>query len=152
MIRHVEPSPDWGETFFRSWRVLANYAEFNGIDWVLSLETDVICPPLTLDTLLNVAGYIKAPLVLHTYPYHGGRKGIYQGLGCTLIKTELLVAALEYQYPTLPSVEGSIFSLGKKVSHASLTGLLDIQHRDIPDRAWQFERIMADEQSVKVEA
>jgi len=150
-LKRVEPSPDWEDTFYRSWLVILTHAQWNGYTWVLSLEQDVICPPLTLDTLLNAAGYIKAPFVTHTYPYHNGRAGYYQGLGCTLMKTELLQGALTYAYKRLPSVEGSIYDVAKRNTHAVLHQLLPIQHRDDPSRHWQFQKTTSDEIAVGIE-
>lgn len=159
-LRRIEPSDDWEDTFQRAWSLILTHALWNGYTWVLSLEQDVICPPLTLDTLLNVAGYIKAPFVTHTYPYHNGKAGFYQGLGCTLMKTELLQGALEYVYRRIPTVEGAIYDVAKRNSHAVLHQLLPIEHRDDPTRHWQFEKttnddrpiFIADETSVGIEA
>jgi len=150
-LKRINPSSDWEDTFCRSWNVLLSHALWNGYTWVLSLEQDVICPPLTVDTLLNVACYIKAPFVTHTYPYHGGKPGFYQGLGCTLMKTELLHGALEYAYKRQPTVEGSIYDVAKRNSHAVLHQLLPIEHRDAPDRHWQFEKTTNDEVAVGIE-
>jgi hypothetical protein len=150
-VKHVPRSKDWEDTFFRSWCVIANHAEFNGYDWVFSLEGDVIVPPLTLDTMLNVAGYITAPFVTHTYPYHNGREGFYQGLGCTLMKTGLLTVALSSRYKEVPAVEAAIYDVAKRNSHASLHQLLDIKHVDPEGRYWKFERVMNDEVAVEVE-
>jgi len=151
MLKRINPSADWEDTFYRSWSVILNHANWNGYTWVFSVEQDVICPPLTLDTLLNVAGYIKAPFVTHTYPYHHGKPGFYQGLGCTLIKTTLLQAALDFAYKRLPTVEGAIYDVAKRNSHAVLHQLLDIQHRDSDKRHWQFEGCSNDEVAVGIE-
>ena len=151
-LKRVEPSSDWEDTFNRSWNVLLTHALWNGYTWVLSLEQDVIVPPLTLDTLLNTACYIKAPFVTHTYPYHNGKPGFYQGLGCTLMKTELLQGALQYAYKRLPTVEGAIYDVAKRNSHAVLHQLLDIQHRDATGRHWQFEKTTNDEVAIGIES
>lgn len=143
-LRRIEPSDDWEDTFHRAWDLILTHALWNGYTWVLSLEQDVIVPPLTLDTLLNAAAYIKAPFVTHTYPYHNGKPGFYQGLGCTLMKTELLQGALQYAYRRIPAVEGAIYDVAKRNSHAVLHQLLDIQHRDDPERHWQFEKTTVD--------
>jgi len=150
-VKRIEPSDDWNDTFYRAWGVLCQHAKWNGYDWVLSLEQDVIVPPLTLDTLLNVAGYIDAPFVTHTYPYHGGKPGFYQGLGCTLIKTELLVGALEVRHHTLPFVEAAIYDVAKRNSHAVLHELLDIKHVDADNRHWAFMGTTNDEVAVGIE-
>lgn len=144
-LRRIEPSDDWEDTFHRAWDLILTHALWNGYTWVLSLEQDVIVPPLTLDTLLNVAGYVKAPFVTHTYPYHNGKPGYYQGLGCTLMKTELLQGALDHAYKRLPAVEGAIYDVAKRNSHVILHQLLPIEHRDDPTRHWQFQKTTADE-------
>jgi len=152
-LKRIEPSSDWEDTFCRAWNVILTHALWNGYTWVWSLEQDVICKsPLALDTLLNVACYIKAPFVTHTYPYHNGKPGFYQGLGCTLMKTELLQGALNYAYKRIPTVEGSIYDVAKRNSHAVLHQLLPIEHRDAPGRHWQFERTTNDEVAIGIEA
>lgn len=152
MIRRIVPSKDWEDTFNRAWNLILTHALWNGYTWVWSLEQDVIVPELTLDTMLNVATYIKAPFVTHTYPYHGGKPGFYQGLGCTLMKTELLEGALSYAYKRIPTVEGAIYDVAKRNSHAILHQLLPIEHRDGDKRHWQFEGTTNDEVAIGIES
>jgi hypothetical protein len=151
-LRRIEPSKDWEDTFNRAWNLILTHALWNGYTWVFSLEQDVIVPPMALDTLLNAACYVSAPFVLHTYPYHNGKEGYYQGLGCTLMKTELLEGALEYAYKRIPTVEGSIFDVAKRNSHVVLHQLLKIEHRDAKDRHWQFEKTTNDEVAIGIES
>jgi hypothetical protein len=150
-LKRVNPSTDWEDTFYRSWMVLLTHALWNGYTWVLSLEQDVICPPLTVDTLLNTASYIKAPFVTHTYPYHNGKPGFYQGLGCTLMKTELLQGALTYAHKRIATVEGAIYDVAKRNSHAVLHQLLPIEHADADGRHWQFQKGTNDEVAIGIE-
>lgn len=151
-VRHIQPSTDWEDTFSRAWGVILQHARWNGYTWILSLEQDVIVPRLTLDTMLNVAGYCKAPFVTMTYPYHNGKPGWYQGLGCTLMRTELVGYALDHTYSRVPAVEAAIYDVAKRGSHVVLHRLLDIQHRD--SRAagtWEFQSMTNDEMAVGIE-
>lgn len=138
MVRHVEPSEDFDDTFAQCWRIISAHAEANGYDWVLSLEQDVIAPPLALDTMLNVAGYCMAPFVVHTVPYHFGKPGYYQGLGLTLMKAELLQGALTVAFRRVPYVEAAIYDVAKRGTHVSLHEMLDVKHLDGAKRYNQF--------------
>lgn len=137
-VLRVEPLKEFQKTFSLCWKVIAQYANDHLYRWILSLEQDVICPPLTIDTLLNVAGYIQAPFVTHLYPYHWGMNGLYQGLGCSLIRRHLLNTAMTMNEKE-NLVEGSIYAVAISQSHASLNGLLDIKHLDGKKRFWQYE-------------
>lgn len=138
-VIHIEPTDSFQDTFALCWQEIARYASERNVRWVFSLEQDVICPPLTLDTLLNVAGYVQTPFVTHTYPYHFGAKGLYQGLGCTLILRELLDKAMTELRENKLLVEEAIYKLAVRQSHVSLTGLLDIKHLDGQKGYWQFK-------------
>lgn len=138
MVRHIDPSDDFNDTFFQCWRLISSHAEANGYDWVLSLEQDVIVPPLTLDAMLNVAGYCVAPFVVHTVPYHFGKPGYYQGLGLTLMKSELLWGALNVAFKRVPFVEAAIYDVAKRGTHVSLHEMLDVKHLDGSQRHQQF--------------
>jgi hypothetical protein len=150
-VAHIKPSNDWEDTFSRSWGVLLQHARWNGYKWILSLEQDVILPPLGVDTLLNVAGYTHSPFVTHTYPYHNGKPGWYQGLGCTLIRTELVGYALDYTYQRIPAVEAAIYDAAKRGSHVVLHRLLDVRHLDARDGTWNFTSTTTDEVAVGIE-
>lgn len=151
-VRRVVPSKDWEDTFSRAWGVMQMHAKWNGYTWLLSLEQDVMLRnPLSIDTLLNVASYVHAPFVTHTYPYHGGKPGFYQGLGCTLIKTELATLALDVTYKRLPHVEAALYDCAKRNSHVVLHQLLEVDHLDV-DRSWNFEGVSNDEVAVGIES
>lgn len=141
-LRRVGPSPDFEETFHRAWRVILDHADMNGYDWVFSLEADVMVPALALDALLNVAGYAQAPFVSHLYPFHHGRQGVYEGLGCVLIATKLLRTALDVTHKQVPYTEAAIYDAAARVSRMTLRDLFPIEHRDAPPGAkpWQYDR------------
>jgi hypothetical protein len=141
-LRHVDPFPTWEATFKRCWDMIAAHAHFNGYRWVLSLEADVIVPPLALDALLNVAAVTNAPFVTHLYPFHNGRPVMYEGLGCTLMHLDFLDYALEVRYRTVPAVEGAVYASAQSTSRVTLRDLFDVRHLDPPPgtaKPWQFE-------------
>jgi len=132
-VRYLEPAADFERTFVDAWQVISDYATEHMYGWVLSLEQDVIGPPLLIDTLLNAAAYVGAPFVTHTYPYHDGRPEFYQGMGCTLMSTSLLVAAMRLVREDGPAgglVEGAVYEVAKRGSHVSLHDLLPLRHLD----------------------
>jgi hypothetical protein len=94
---YVAPARDWQKTFARCWKRILKAAKDGNYRWVASIEADNICPPLTLDIMLNVAQYTKAVHVAHSYLWH--RLTIDRGepttsrligLGCNLILTEVV--------------------------------------------------------------
>ena len=158
IVVREEPSRDFEETFSRCWRRILEQAQSGGWEWILSLETDVIGPPLLIDTLLNIALFVQAPFVCHAYPYHDGRiHEMYQGLGCVLMTTELLARAMkEHDDPKSPGhdvVEGAVYEVARSNSHVALATLLDLKHRDAPGGGatpvWDWDEI-TDPRVVKV--
>jgi GT2 family glycosyltransferase len=139
-VRHIEPSLDFEDTFSAAWRVICDYAVEHRYGWVLSLEDDVVGPPLLIDTLLNAAAYVGAPFVTHTYPYHDQKPGFYQGMGCTLMATGLLYEAMKRTKES-GLVEGSVYEVAKETSHISLHGLLAVRHLDPDTPIRQFRPI-----------
>lgn len=140
MVRHIEPSDTFEETFFNSWKVMLAHAEANGYQFILSLEQDVIVPPLGLDALLNIAGYCRSPFVAHMYPFHHGRAGLYEGLGCVLMATRLVKTALEVTYREVPYVEAALYDCATRVNRVTLRDLFEIEHLDFgPEKTWQYD-------------
>jgi hypothetical protein len=128
-VQHIEPLLDFEDTFSACWKLITDYAVEHMYGWVLSLEQDVIGPPLLVDTLLNAATYVGAPFVTHTYPYHDDKPGFYQGMGCTLMSTPLLVEAMK-RNEDFGIVEGAVYEVAKNHSHISLHELLPLTHLD----------------------
>lgn len=154
-VLRVEPTFDFEETFTMCWREVLRVALDEEWKFVLALETDVIGPPLLVDTLLNIAGYCHSPFVTVTYPYHDGRlREYYQGLGCLLMSTELLALAMrkcdEEDTPWSGLVEGAVYETGKHHTHVSLHEYpgLRLEHLDHPGNGhgnvpeeWQYDEI-----------
>jgi hypothetical protein len=139
---HIDPSNDFQETFIRSWRRITEEAERTKADWVASIEADNICPPLTLDTLLNVAGYCRALHVAHSYPWHDTQSQIGRliGLGCNLISTSLLTAIFAQKRWYTDAVESEIFEYPKIHGYPTVEihNMLDIQHLNDKHGAEQY--------------
>lgn len=132
-VRHIEPELEFEDTFTKAWRVILEHAQDHRYGWVLSLEQDVIGPPLLVDALLNAATYVGAPFVTHTYPYHDGKQQYYQGMGCTLMSTSLLAEAMrvvDEPGPVQGIVEGAVYEVAKRASHISLHEMLTLAHID----------------------
>lgn len=71
-------------TVSKAWEVIIKEAWEREVDYILSLEVDVIAPPEAVDILLKVAEENGAQIVAHSYPYVGWRNGAHS-LGCMLI-------------------------------------------------------------------
>lgn len=143
-VRHIEPEAEFEDTFTRCWQIITEHAVEHMYGWVLSLEQDVIGPPLLIDTLLNAAAYVGSPFVTHTYPYHDGKPGFYQGMGCTLMSTGLLVRAMEFiKEDTINNnlVEGAVYAVAQRGTHISLHDLLPILHYDGEGEFRQYKPI-----------
>jgi len=141
---HINPSVDFVETFTRSWMEIWKEAKKQNVQWVMSIEQDNICPPLTIDTMLNVAGYLRALHVAHAYPWHKTQSehGYLTGLGCNLIHIDLLNAIFTREKWYTAVFESELFETPKilNVPSTELYNLLDIQHLDDHDgcEVWNF--------------
>ncbi|MGD0405119.1 MAG: hypothetical protein ABSB10_00500 [Candidatus Bathyarchaeia archaeon] len=131
---HINPTNSFQETFAMSWKRIFEEAKKGGHKWVMSIEQDNICPPLTLDIMLNVAGFCNAVHVAHSYPWHKCQsdKGVFTGLGCNLILTELLdkifarpkwyTDAFEAELTEYPKINGLV--------SLDVYNLIDVRHVD----------------------
>lgn len=130
----VAAGADFQDTLIRSWREIAVHAREGGWQWVFSLEQDVIAPPVAIDALLNVAAYCKAVHVAHSYPWHKSQaeQGRLIGLGCNLIRTELLTAIFAREQWLTNAIESEIFEYPKVQGHPTveLHNLFDVRHLD----------------------
>lgn len=143
---HLNPTRDWQETLTCAWKMIAEKAKNGNYNWICSIEQDNICPPLTLDVLLNIAGYCKSAHVAHGYPWHKfqSEMGLLIGLGCNLILTDLLVEIFSRDQWYTDAIESELYEYPKLKHYPTVEvyNLIDIQHMD--DEAgveyYQFEK------------
>lgn len=144
---HINPTRDFQETMAMSWRRILDRALELNFQWVLSIEQDNICPPLTIDILLNVAGYCNALHVAHSYRWHLSQSqiGTLIGLGCNLIHIDLLDAIFSQPKWATDAFEAELYEYPKlhHIPSVELHNLIDIQHLDDDTHAefYQFDRV-----------
>ena len=120
---HVEPAADFWTMMDECWRVMVERAHELGCEWLASIETDVVCPPNTLEVLL--AGDDGRGLVTHGVPQHDRFHFDMWGIGCALLRTETLYES-RYLWATHPE---AVVDLLQPVQ---LKGLLEIEHLEDP--------------------
>lgn len=139
---HIDPTRDFHETFTMCWKRIAKKARAGGYKWVMSIEADNICPPLTIDALLNVAGYCRALHVAHAYPWHKCQsdQGYLTGLGCNLINAEMLWDIFQQRQWFTTAVESEVYEYPKLKGYPTveLYNLLNIGHMDDTVGAEQY--------------
>lgn len=111
---HLEPLDDLYDTMELCWQRIATFAHENSYDAVASIESDVICPPNTLEVLLE--HWMPGSVVAHKV--NGG-----WCLGCTLIDTEKLYEA-RYEWKVV--MEAAVRMLGGE--YVMIDDELDIKH------------------------
>lgn len=131
---HINPTKDWQETFAMCWKRILKEAKLGNYKWVMSIEADNICPPLTLDIMLNVAGYCGAVHIAHSYPWHKHQSpvGVFTGVGCNLILTELLDKIFSNKKWNTEAFESELTEYPKLNGLVSLDihHLIDVRHLD----------------------
>ena len=130
---HIEPLPNIGINFTQTlelcWREIAYHAACGGYEYVASIESDVICPPRTLDVLLAHAE--GKDIVGHSYPlrstWHAQNGAAMRivALGCTLVRTDWLCADMDLW------VNGPEQDLWRTQRAAQIENLLEIQHLEV---------------------
>lgn len=131
---HIQPNNNFQETFARSWKRILREALDKKYEWVCSIEQDNICPPLTLDILLNIAGYLRAVHVSHSYPWHSFQQdeGVIIGLGCNLILTDLLKRIFDQEQWHTDAFESELYDYPHRhrLTSVEVHRLIDIRHLD----------------------
>lgn len=120
-----EPMKNLQDAIELAWVVILDYAHWYGYDYVMSIEQDVICPPNTIEVMLEHST-AKRPIVQHSYPCRGpgedtGRP-IYS-IGCCLLPVNTL---WRDRFQWVSVFEGWVRYYSGEV--VNLTGLLDIAH------------------------
>lgn len=120
---HLEPLENPYHTLELCWRAITAQALTLACEYVASIEADVICPPETLDVLLDLGA--GRDVIGHSYPTRGAWQGERMtGLGCTLIKVDWLAAGIDLWRD---SPEQDIWRGSDRLE---LDGVLDIAHLD----------------------
>jgi predicted RNA methylase len=131
---HINPTKDFQTTFTKCWQRILKEALTGGYNWILSVEQDNICPPLTLDVLLNVAGWSQALYVQHGYNWHRNQSTIdkFTGLGCSLIHVDLLKRVFEQKQWLSNAFESEIvlYPRVNNIPTVEVYNILDIKHLD----------------------
>jgi hypothetical protein len=122
-------SDDILHTVNMAWIEILKYARGVGYPYIMSIESDVICPPGTLDFMFGVMRDFDAAVVGHSVPHTDRKKDFMTtALGCTLMKTD----AVGYPEPGFPAFEGTVYNVprsrGDKI--VLLDNFLDIKHLD----------------------
>ena len=119
---HVEPMSEFWDSLEMQWQEIVIHAHEIEAEWIASIEADMICPPDTLNVLLEASGGYKC--ISHDYRARNEEGGRTVSLGCSLLDTSWLWST---RYMWRPSFENYIFSSG---ANRELTGLLEIEHLD----------------------
>ena len=115
---------EFWDTIWIGFEKIVERAERLGVEYIASIEADVICPPETLEVLLR--NWQPDTVVAHGVPWRDGSEGECTSLGCCLAETSRFRRAVDY--PT-QAFEHSLFD----EPVISLSGLLEIKHLYDPD-------------------
>lgn len=147
---YVPPDKTWQKTFAMCWKRITREAKDKGYRWVASIEADNICPPLTLDALLNVAGFTRSVHVAHSYLWHEITQAVHNtparliGLGCNLILTDLLVEVFKQKKWPSDSFEAEIYAYPQRhgMTTIEIHNMLDVRHSEARpgDEYYIFDR------------
>ena len=129
------PMPNWWDTLDLCWLKIIERAHEVGAKHILSLEQDIIAPPITLDVMLLASGS-KNAVVTHRYRPRGayGSNDWYETLGCTLIPTDLVYPR---RFALYTRFEVALFNLLRETPYplVRLQDHLGLVHLDAPGDA-----------------
>ena len=119
---HVEPLPDFWDTMELCWRAIVCRAHELDCEYIASIEADVLCPPQTLEVLLEHVDHHG--LVSHGVPECDAFHFPSWCLGCVLTRTDRLY---DSRFLWTGSIEMFMYT-GNDGTMPLLKNLLDIQH------------------------
>lgn len=147
------------DTLELGWRRIVEYAHDHGYDLICSIEADVICPPETLDVLVD-EWLAKGPKAVVAHRYHPRgvdrppvpegmviderhwnevkRETWFDTLGCTLFPTELMYETRD-EWLAIYEVELYRQAQVQGYERVRLKDRLDIEHLEDPKR-WEVRR------------
>jgi hypothetical protein len=116
-------------TVSAAWEVILAEAWRRNVDWVFSIEVDVICPPETIEVFLALADKFGASLISHAYDYPDKSHGL-NGLGCTMLDPHLFEPGEKLWAQSGHIFEEYMFEKTLRSGHSVLctSGYLDIKH------------------------
>jgi hypothetical protein len=103
-------------TVSKAWEVIVREAWDRGVDYILSLESDIIAPPETIDVMVCEAEESGAWVIAHGYPYIGIERPVHS-LGCMLINRRL-------------------FEPGESLHNPPARGVVEIGRGNFEDLVW----------------
>lgn len=88
MVRLENPSEHWLERINISMEIIRKKFLGGTYKYWLNLESDIIAPPNTIETLLHYGR--DADWAAHGYPFKGQDIQIHTGIGCSLLSRRLM--------------------------------------------------------------
>jgi hypothetical protein len=106
------------DTIDLSWQHILYVAEAGKFEYVLSLESDIIAPPETIDVMVDMAEFNNAILVRHAYDLRSGFTGHICALGCTLMRAKYYPPL--FRESQVLDIDGSVYHEERRFMHVAL--------------------------------
>ena len=98
-------------------------------EWVLHIESDVICPPETISTFLDAAEFYEADLVSASYRARGNTDMyLEQSLGCIMWRRKIFPVGTCFMDYMESYIRQMAYERGHKA--VQLTNVLELEHLD----------------------
>jgi len=109
--------------------VIIPYAHKNGFDWILHIESDVICPPNTIDFMLEMHALLGVDMVGHSYSLRDDENWYMEkSIGCLGWRTEIFPPGTTFMDCAERFARTMAYERG--YTAAQFTNVLKLQHLD----------------------